>query len=398
MIIRYQQIEPGDIENLSEFCSVQGTKSGAISGRIIKVSDKHTIHFIPDKPFRRAERITVHLTPKINSICQDTIYQFYTVTNPYSPSTLRLLSNESQDRVSLPAGWARRFYKNDNLDPVIINGISIPSDFPWVKITINDNPDPGYIFLNNWGGQPYNMILDNSGAPIWYRRTPDRRRDFKVQKNGALSMLVREGFGGENAHIALDSTYTIVDTMFAGYGYTTDEHEFQILPDGHYFLIGIRAETIDMSQYISGGNKNATVMVGAVQEFTPNHEPVLCVSAWDLFDIRDTEIDVISTTGSIIRFPHMNALDIDDDGHILISSRHLSEITKIHRLKGTIIWRFGGAHNQFTFIGDDALGGFRNQHDIRALGNNHYTLFDNGNMHSPAVSRAVEYILAKVVP
>ena len=33
-------------------------------------------------------------------------------------------------------------------DPVVVNGISVPSDFPWVDITINQNPDTGYIFLN----------------------------------------------------------------------------------------------------------------------------------------------------------------------------------------------------------------------------------------------------------
>jgi len=67
-------------------------------------------------------------------------------------------------------------------------------------------------------------------------------------------------------------------------------------------------------------------------------------------------------------------------------------VTKIHRQTGEIIWRLGGANNQFEFINDE-LGGFSMQHDIRAVGNNHYTIFDNGNMHKPQQSRAVEYVL-----
>ena len=37
---------------------------------------------------------------------------------------------------------------------------------------------------------------------------------------------------------------------------------------------------------------------------------------------------------------------------LMISSRHLNEITKISRTTGDIIWRFGGKNNQFTFVND----------------------------------------------
>ncbi len=83
---------------------------------------------------------------------------------------------------------------------------------------------------------------------------------------------------------------------------------------------------------------------------------------------------------------------MDTDGHILLSSRNTSEVTKINADTGEIIWRLGGTHNQFTYV-NDPLNGPRNQHAIRPLGNNRYTLFDNGNGHSPQVSRAVEYEL-----
>ena len=88
----------------------------------------------------------------------------------------------------------------------------------------------------------------------------------------------------------------------------------------------------------------------------------------------------------------MNAIDIDTDGHILLSSRNTSEVTKINRDTGEIIWRLGGAHNQFTYI-NDPLNGARNQHAIRVVTTNDYTMFDNGNLHSPSMSRAVEYRL-----
>ena len=105
-------------------------------------------------------------------------------------------------------------------------------------------------------------------------------------------------------------------------------------------------------------------------------------------------MELESLTGNYIRFPHINAVFPDEDGHILISSRHLSEISKIHRQSGDFIWRLSGIpespNNDFLFI-YDPLDGFRNQHAIRSLGDNTYALFDNGNMHETPISRAVEY-------
>jgi hypothetical protein len=386
LILRLQNIESGKIVNLSSLFMVTGDKSGKISGTTTIASDNRTILFKPDIEFRLSEKIKVNLTFRTDRQDLDTTYSFQISSTP----GLQDLS-EYQDPLPESRTSYKVYQKEDAFDPVILNGIAIPSDFPWIDISINNNPDPGYIFLNNWGGQPYNVIFDNSGAPIWYLRTEDRRRDFKVQKNGKLSMLIRGGYGGGYGHIVLDNTYTVVDVLRAGAGYATDEHELQILADGHYFVIGNRGETVDMSKYVAGGKTDASVRVCAVQEFTPNHELILNVSAWDLYDIRDTQLTDL--TGNSINFPHMNAIDIDEDGHILVSSRHMSEVTKIHRTSGEVIWRLGGAHSDFTFLNDEELNGFRNQHDIRVLGDGHYTVFDNGNLHNPPISRSVEYEL-----
>ena len=72
----------------------------------------------------------------------------------------------------------------------------------------------------------------------------------------------------------------------------------------------------------------------------------------------------------------------------------MDEITKINRQTGEIIWRWGGLksrNNQFQFINDQRT--FSHQHDIRRLENGNVTLYDNGNLHSPRYSRAVEYQL-----
>lgn len=294
-------------------------------------------------------------------------------------------------RLEQKAGPAQTNAHTAAQQPMIMaNGVSVASDFPHISVTTRENPAEGYIFINNWRDDgPYNIIFDDRGYPVWYMRTGygDRRRDFKVQKNGVITMLTRSG---PYRFLGFDRDFNQVDSYTAVDGYGTDEHELQVRADGSYYLIGIRSTTVDMSQYVSGGQKNAQVSESIVQGFSPGHQKIFQWRAWDHFDIRDVQMEDLRS-GSI-RFPHMNAIDFDSDGHLLLSSRHLSEITKIDLATGKIIWRLGGAHNQFKFI-NDPLNGFTSQHDIRAMGNGHYTLFDNGNLHQPPVSRAVEYAL-----
>jgi len=270
------------------------------------------------------------------------------------------------------------------------NGVSVPSDFPFIAITTNVNPDPEYIFIDNRGGNghPYNVIFENTGSPIWYSRYPDERRDMKVQPNGMLTMLARDG---GNHYNGLNTNYQQVTSYWATNGYGVDEHELQILKDGTYFLVALGSQNVDMTRFVAGGNPAASVAEQVIQEFTPGGDLIFQWRAWDNFDIRD-QGQFIDLTSSSFDFPHMNAIDTDTDGNILLSSRSTSEITKITRDTGQMIWRLGGNENQFAFV-NDPLNGPRNQHAIRSVGTNHYTLFDNGDLHNPSVSRGVEYLV-----
>ncbi len=267
------------------------------------------------------------------------------------------------------------------------NGVSVPSDYPHVKFTVKGNAAPGYIFINNWGGTPYIAILDSNGSPVFYRRMPGNARDFKVQRNGNLSYRIAEPFYRQ---FEMDSSYTVLREITAKNGQGTDEHELQILPNGNVLLITLDYRTVDMSKIVTGGKTNATIVGNNVQEIDPAGNVVFEWKCWDHLNIADAVRE--NLTAQTIDFVHMNAIELDLDGNILISSRHQSEITKIERPSGRVMWRFGGKNNQFTYL-NDPLNGPSYQHDIRVLPNGNYTIMDNGNFHSPSVSRAVEYKL-----
>jgi len=398
LIIRFEALSPECVQNMASFIYISGEQSGIHPGKTKIASDQKTIIFTPDSPFIPEEMVTVSLQPVINSshkiVIKPFTYQFR-VIEFISPGTVEEEMDDTALGSSIPS--TRPLSTRAMVMP---NGVSVPSDFPHVEITVNDNPCTDYIFIDNRGGgpgRPYNVIFDNTGSPVWYMHTGGERRDFKVQPNGWITMMIRgaDGYGHGEGFIAFDENFNFIKEFYAvrgnsPYRVSTDEHELQVLEDGGYLLIALRWISYDCRPW--GGHSNATIGETGIQEFTAEDELIFQWWAIDDGGFIVGDVELTNVRSSSFRFPHMNSLDIDEDGHIILSNRLLSEVTKINRQTGEKIWRLGGAHNQFTFV-DDPLDGQKNQHAVRALGGGRYSIFDNGNGHNPSVSRAVIYQL-----
>jgi hypothetical protein len=87
---------------------------------------------------------------------------------------------------------------------------------------------------------------------------------------------------------------------------------------------------------------------------------------------------------------------VDEDGNWTLSARGLSQVLKVDRKTGEVLWRLGGKRNDFTFI-DDPYGGLCGQHTATRVKNGNLLLFDNGQSCWPEVpergelTRVVEY-------
>jgi len=416
VLVRFANVAPAEVTNLTtSFISVTGATSGAHSGLTQVASDGRTVILTLSEDFSQNELVTVTLNPQLacGACGRLTLYEYQFMTTAPIPGSLSAaafassmpvrtglssdygeLSDGSSQATSPNGGTlmtrkAKTTPKNSQrlsltggnaiaAAGIMPNGVSVPSDFPRVTITINTNPSPGYLFLDTGNGsKPYTMILDNNGSPIWYRR--GRMENFKIEQNNLITGYPMPSSGG---FPAFDPNFNYIQTFRTTNGYLTDSHELKVLADGSYLMLGYRTNTVDMSKYVVGGRTNAVVTEGVLQEFTAAGELIFQWRAWDHYDIRDGSTD----------FPHFNAIDVDEDGHILVSARHFSETTKINRDTGEIIWRLGGSKSSFTFL-NDPLNGTSYQHTCSALGNGRYMVFDNGNNHDPQVSRAVEYQL-----
>ena len=241
------------------------------------------------------------------------------------------------------------------------------------------------------GGPPIKpvKIIDSTGTEIFSENWGMKGWDFKVNYNNKLSYFDRQSKGW----FIMDSLQNEVDSVYCLNGYTADTHDFLALANGNYVLFAYDEQPYAMDTVVPGGDPNAIVEGLIIQELDANHNLIFEWKSWDHFHVTDNIH--LNLTASSLPFIHANAIDIDFDGHFLVSCRGLDEITKIHRTTGDIIWRWGGSQTDITSVNDYP---FTQQHAIRSLGNNRYLLYDNGNYSSQYtgtinISRAVEYEL-----
>jgi hypothetical protein len=350
--------------------TVTGSRSLRHEGTVIICSGNKKIIFKPNSPFDGGEKITVTISGRLLNVLY-TDRKKYEYSFNTSPGINRKNTSPGRDNIVEPF-------------PNLTQSDGMPAP-PQLTVTVNNNPSDGYLYLAPYSSSSFNIIANKSGLIYWYSQPTWWSGDFKKQPNGYMTYWD----GNLYKHIELDLNYNPIDTFTCGNGYQADIHELRVLTNGYAFLIAYDTQTVDMSQIVQGGNPNASVIGLIIQELEENKNVVFQWRSWDHFQITDaTHENLLS---SVIDYVHGNAIEIENDDAILLSSRHLDEITKIDLTTGNIVWRLGGKNNQFTFINDTI--GFSHQHAIRRTESGNITLFDNGNYHTPSFSRAVEYSL-----
>ena len=395
LIIRQgDYINPLSLKN--EYIKVIGSKSKEHKGELKLSDDGKTILFQPYFPFALGEIVTVNIRLGIRDIGGNFLepIQYHFKILQKKVDWKKYVSQESL----FPAVHEskKRKFKEKKKYTFNVLDDSLPPDFPTINLDVNNNFGQGEIFAAPFVMHPipeyaYLMILDRNAIPLFYRRFDHAVFNFKLQVNGQLTYI-----GTNHIYYELNKSYAVVDSFKAGNGYPTDLHELDILPNGHALLIAIDYEIVRMDTIVAGGDSAAVVAGAVIQELDNAKDVIFQWRSFDHYKITDATPGV-DLTAHEIDYVHCNAIEVDTDGNIIISCRHMDEITKINRQTGDIIWRCGGVYcknNEFTFINDST--GFSHQHDIRRIANGDLTLFDNGNLHSPRCTRVCEYHMDEV--
>jgi hypothetical protein len=274
----------------------------------------------------------------------------------------------------------------------------LSADFPLINVTNNGGTAPGNL-IGNIGGRSvdgtklYYVILDNTGTNAVFASTTKTLSRF-VTPQGFDAVAAGGVFSLK------DETINIADTVKT-LDYALDGHDVKLLPNGHALVFGTEVRTFDMSAVVAGGKTAASVTGNVIQELDASKRLVF---EWHTFDHIAITNTFANMTQASFDYAHVNAVTIDPtDNNLLASLRTTSEIVKINRRTGAVMWRLGGKMNQFTFIGEHAENApyyTVGQHDVHRLANGNLLYFDNGNISGGGVTpsdrtytRIVEYAL-----
>jgi Arylsulfotransferase (ASST) len=226
------------------------------------------------------------------------------------------------------------------------------------------------------------VIVANDGQPIWENPLAGKvTTNFQVQRyHGSPVLTWWEGSielgHGVGEYVIADSSYRTVRRVQAGRGLRGDLHEFVITARNTALLTSYVLAPADLTTV--GGSSRGTIQDAIFQEIDLATGKVLL--EWHSLD----HIPLLESYAPVTAdwdFFHINSVDFDSDGELLVSSRSTHTVYKIDH-SGAIVWRLGGKHSDFKM---GAGSEFAWQHDVRSQPDGTFTVFDNGA--TPAVEK-----------
>jgi len=383
--ITFRGVMPSALAGLS----VVGSATGRHRGTIRAVGAGATV-FTPFRQFAGGERVTVD-APHLEVTGTVGVPYWFGIARPAPPTAaaaaLRLVAMEDLARWPSPADTGHHalpacpvvtYRSAPNLDAkqVCMN----------LGVTTSGTQSGTYLFLTPFGAGA--GIYADSGKLVWWKassRSQSLLDESVVLYHGKPYLATWSGRintdNGDGVVTLYNEHYQIVGKVTAGSGFeaqSVDLHEFQITRSGDA-IIGIYDPVT-----VSTDGTTETVLQYVVQEValvqgTSGIETGPVLFEWDsLSDVPTSQSRTPEPgSGTPWDYFHGNAITEDSDRNLVVSSRNTWGIYKIDDRSGDVsfghvIWQVGAA-------GDSQLAEpWCYQHDIVALGDNKYSLFDDG--------------------
>jgi Arylsulfotransferase (ASST) len=328
--------------------AVQGSSTGVHPGKLLGHSDGVGGSFVPLAAFKPGERVTVSTALDV-------------VGGRHGSFHFRIAHQAPGNR-SNPFSFAPRV-RGD-----VWRFRSAPSLVPAAVrvLRLSSRTARGDFFLAPQVGPVSNgpMILDSKGKLIWFDPVPGRdfATDLRVQRYQGKPVLtwwhgiIRKGVGQGEA-VIYDTAYRQVAAVRAANGLKADFHEFQLTRRGTALITSYHSVFVNARSV--GGSRHQATLDGVVQEI--DIPTGLVLFQWD-------SLDHVPLTGSHgpIKSPynyfHINSIDQDADGNLIVSGRNTWSAYKVNHRTGATMWVLGGKHSTFR-MGRGTQ--FAYQHDVR---------------------------------
>jgi hypothetical protein len=266
---------------------------------------------------------------------------------------------------------------------------------------------PGYIFFapKKKVRQRGPLIVDDAGHVVWFHPLHLGATDFRVQGYRGRPVLTWwQGIShvgiGHGDYVIMDNSYRQIATVHAGNGLAGDEHEFLLTAQGTALITAYRPVSGDLSSV--GGPTDGLILDSVLQEVDVATGRV--IFEWHSLGhvgLHESYWQLKRVKGKYPPYDyfHINSIDVEPDGNLLISARNTHALYEVDRRSGKVLWRLGGKKSDFK-MGPGAQ--FSWQHDGRRQSDGTISVFDDGAFpkvedHSRALVLSVDTAKKRVI-
>lgn len=347
---------------------VLGSRSGTHQGRLVAYTAAAGASLLLSRGFDEGERVAV--TAVVGSgASRRRIGTNFTIAHLYS-----LPAEPPSKRPTDPPSDVQSFHSRHDLSPPVVD-VTVPAS----------NPAAGDIFITSatGPGQDGPMILEPNGALVWFKPVPTgvNTTDLRVQQFEGKPVLtwwegqIIDGHGRGDDYI-YNSAYEPVATVHAGNGLQADLHEFNLTPQGTalisaYEPIHANLSSIGSPPAPSEGLLNDCV----VQEI--DVRTGLVMFEWHALGhvpLSYSYAPVPHLSSTVYDYFHLNSIQPQADGDLLIGSRNTWAAYMISTANGGTVWTLGGKHSSFT-LGPGVR--FAWEHNAEVLPEGDVSIFDD---------------------
>jgi hypothetical protein len=276
-----------------------------------------------------------------------------------------------------PPGPTQHFRSRPDLRPPVVK----------IRTPAHDTA-PGYIFLapKMAVAQAGPMIMDNQGQLVWFHplKLTKGVTDFRAQRYKGKPVLTwwrgrLSNVGvGNGWYVIYDDSYRPIAEVRPGHGLVGDVHEFRLTARDTALMTIYHRRHVDLRSI--GGPKDGLIWDGIVEEVDiPTGRVLFEWHSYPQVGIKESYSNPPKKQLGTKPFPydyiHVNSIDEEPNGNLLISGRNTDAIYEVSRRTGKILWRLGGKKSAFR-LGPGVR--FAWQHDARRQPDGTITIFDNG--------------------
>jgi hypothetical protein len=351
--------------------SVSGSITGAHPGRLDAYTQGDGASFVPAAPFQPGETVTVRgklLLPSKRS--QSFAFHFAVSV----PDPIRRLppGKESAGK----SVEVQHYHSAPNLQS------------PSIQVTAGSGQSPaGYVFATPYSGPGGDgpMIFDDTGQLVWFDPLPSGiyATNLQVQAFEGKPVLTwwqgyipPQGFG-EGEEVIANSAYHQIAHVHAGNGFTADLHDFHVNANDTALLTVFNPIHCNLTSI--RGPRDGAVTDSVFEEL--DLRTGLVRREWHSLDHVALSDSYSTPYGSTTEWPydyfHINSLDQEPGGDLLISARNTWTLYELNEQTGQVFARAGGKRSTIK-MGSGTLTAY--QHDATLLPNGLISVFDNGGV------------------